>query len=139
LRSGPIRSSVSVTVAHSLTGQVQAPPHRWTFITHHAQVLLAVTQKGDMRVREIASATGITERYAYRILRDLQNAGYVERRREGRCNLYRVNPDLALGDRLVEEHPLWELLRLIETADADEVVALVASIQRPVGASRRTA
>ena len=84
-----------------------------------------------MRVREIAAATGITERYAYRILRDLQNAGYVERRREGRCNLYRVNPDLALGDPLVEEHALRELLRLTETGDADEVVAMAASLKRP--------
>jgi len=102
-------------------------------------VLLAATQGRDLRVREIAAATGITERYAYRILRDLQNAGYVERRREGRCNLYRVNPDLALGDPLVEKHALRELLRLIETSDADEVVAMAASIKRPHrrGPSRR--
>jgi len=89
-------------------------------------------------VREIAAASGISERYAYRILRDLQNAGYVERRREGRCNLYDVNPDLALGDPLVEEHALWELLRLIDTGDGDteEVVAMSA---RAIGlpASRR--
>src|SRR5205085_3351994 len=107
---------------------VQPPPHRWTFLTNHAQVLLAVAQRPHARVREIAAASGISERYAYRILRDLQNAGYVERRREGRCNLYDVNPDLALGDPLVEEPALWELLRLIDTGDGDteEVVAMSA-------------
>jgi DNA-binding IclR family transcriptional regulator len=82
-------------------------------------------------VREISAASRITERYAYRILRDLQNAGYVERLREGRCNLYRLNPDLALGDPLVEEHALRELLRLIDTGDAEEVVAMAASVKRP--------
>jgi DNA-binding MarR family transcriptional regulator len=76
-------------------------------------VLLALAQRPDARVREIAAAAEITERYAYRILGDLQDAGYVERRRVGRCNLYRVQPDLPLGDPIVEDHRLWELLRLI--------------------------
>jgi len=133
LRFQPVRTNVKLAVAYSVSSRPlpRARPHRWTFITNHAQVLLAVAQGRDLLVREIAVATGITERYAYRILRDLQNAGYVERHRQGRCNLYRVNPDLALGDPLVEEHALWELLRLTETGDAEEVVAMAASIQRP--------
>jgi DNA-binding IclR family transcriptional regulator len=85
----------------------------WTFITNHAQVLLAVAQKPDLRVREIAAATGITERHAYRMLRDLQNAGYVERRHEGRCNIYRIHPELAIGDPVLEEQSLRGLVRLI--------------------------
>jgi DNA-binding transcriptional ArsR family regulator len=103
----------------------------WTFITNHAQVLLAVAQRSDLRVREIATATGITERYAYSVLRDLEDAGYVERRREGRCNLYRIHPELALGDPMVEDHSLWELLRLIDKSDGTDVVAMSASAQRP--------
>jgi DNA-binding IclR family transcriptional regulator len=109
------------------------PRHEWTFITNHAQVLLAVAQTPRAKVREIAAAADITERYAYRILRDLEDAGYVERSRQGRCNLYRVNPELALGDPVVEEQSLRELLRLIETSDADEVVAMARSVK----ASRR--
>jgi hypothetical protein len=84
---------------------------------------------------------GITERYAYRILRDLQNAGYVERRREGRCNLYRIHPELALGDPIVEGQSLWKLLRLIGKGEGDEVVAMSASVhasrRRPRRPSRR--
>ncbi len=96
----------------------------WTFITNHAQVLLAVAQEPDLRVREIATAAGITERYAYRMLRDLQNAGYVERRREGRCNVYRIHPELAIGDPVVEEQSLRELLRLVGKRGGDEVRGL---------------
>ena len=75
-------------------------------------------------MREIAAAAGITERYAYRILRDLQNAGYVERRREGRCNLYRIHPELALGDPVVEEQSLWKLLRLVGKTEEEDVMAM---------------
>jgi DNA-binding IclR family transcriptional regulator len=84
-------------------------------------VLLAVAQRPDVRVREIAAAAGITERYAYRMLRDLQNAGYVERRRDGRCNLYRIHPELAIGDPVVEERTLRELLQLIGKGQSNEV------------------
>lgn len=93
----------------------------WTFITNHAQVLLAVAQNADLLVRDIAAAVGITERYAYRMLRDLQNAGYVERRRVGRCNVYRIHPELAIGDPLVEEQSLRRLLRLTGKGESDEV------------------
>jgi DNA-binding IclR family transcriptional regulator len=92
----------------------------WTFITNQAQVLLAVAQKPETRVREIAAATGITERHAYRMLRDLQEAGYVERRREGRVNRYRIHPELALGDPGVEEQSLRGLLRLIGNRESEE-------------------
>jgi len=65
------------------------------------------------------------------MLRDLQNAGYVERRREGRCNLYRINRDLAIGDPIVEEQSLRELLRLIGTRESDEVRGTLAWSRRP--------
>jgi hypothetical protein len=99
----------------------------WTFITNHAQVLLAVAQRPNLRVREIAAAAGITERYAYRMLSDLQNAGYVDRLREGRCNVYRINRDLAIGDPVVEEQSLRLLLRLIVRSENEEVRGALGS------------
>ena len=88
------------------------PTRGWSFITHHAQVLLAVAADPDLRVKEIAEAADITERYAYRLLSDLQEAGYVHRVRRGRCNRYRVNAELALGDPVVEEQSIRALLQL---------------------------
>ena len=106
----------------------QSPTRGWTFITKHAQVLLAVARDPDLRVREIADAAEITERYAYRVLRDLQQAGYLHRRRRGRCNRYRVNPDLALGDPGVEEQSMRRLLQLIGgSADGDLLDASLAN------------
>jgi DNA-binding IclR family transcriptional regulator len=92
----------------------------WTFITNHTQVLLAVAQRPGLRVTDISAAAGITERHAYRMLRDLEEAGYVERRRDGRCNVYRIHPELAIGDPVLEEQSLRELLRLIGKGESDE-------------------
>jgi hypothetical protein len=94
-------------------GTRRVPRRSWTFITHHAQVLLAVARDPSVRVNEIADASGITERYAYRLLSDLQNAGYVSRRRNGRRNEYELAPDLKLGDPVIGERPLRQLLALI--------------------------
>jgi DNA-binding transcriptional ArsR family regulator len=91
----------------------QFPPRAWTFITAHAQVLLAVAANPNLRVKEIAKAAEITERYAYQVLSDLQETGFVHRVRRGRRNRYRVNAELALGDPVVEEQSIRRLLLLM--------------------------
>jgi DNA-binding MarR family transcriptional regulator len=89
-------------LAHA--GDASRPQWRsWTFITSHAQVLLAVAHDPELRVAEIAEAARITERSAYRILSDLVEAGYLRRTRVGRRNRYELARDLLLGDPLVEE------------------------------------
>jgi DNA-binding MarR family transcriptional regulator len=71
-------------------------------------MLLAVARRRNVRGRDMAAAAAITERWADSILRDLEDAGYVERRRR-RGNLYRIHRDLALGEPIVEENALREL------------------------------
>jgi DNA-binding IclR family transcriptional regulator len=91
----------------------------WSFITHHAQVLLAVTRDPDASVAELAEAVQISERSTYRVLADLQRAGYVRRRKKGRENRYEVNPALALRDPIVENQLVRDLLRLGEATEVD--------------------
>jgi DNA-binding IclR family transcriptional regulator len=69
---------------------------RWTFLTNHAQVLLCVAERPDVRVREVADRVGITERAAQRILAELIESGYVTSRRVGRRNTYTVDPRHAM-------------------------------------------
>jgi DNA-binding MarR family transcriptional regulator len=88
---------------------------QWMFLTHHAQVLLAIARDPSARVNEIAEATRITERYAYHLLSDLQKAGYIRRRRDGRRNRYEFAPDAELGDPVIEEQPLRRLLTLLSS------------------------
>jgi DNA-binding IclR family transcriptional regulator len=86
----------------------------WTFITSHGQVLLAVARNPTASVVEIADAAGITERSAYRVLADLQQAGYIRRKRNGRHNRYEVNRGLPLRDSAVEHGHVGDLLKLAE-------------------------
>src|SRR5215204_7042061 len=74
----------------------------WTFITNHAQVLLTVARHPDATVAELARAARITERSAYRMLADLQRAGYVRRQKVGRHNSYEINPTLRSEEHTSE-------------------------------------
>lgn len=65
---------------------------RWTLLTNHANVLLAITQEPDIRLRELAVNVGISERAVKRIVADLEESGYLQRERQGRRNHYKVNP-----------------------------------------------
>jgi predicted transcriptional regulator len=89
----------------------------WTFLTKHADVFLALARESTMRIPEIAIAAAITERSTYRILADLEHAGYVRRRKEGRRNHYELRVDLPLGEPLVEDGFLRDLVAVIQAGE----------------------
>lgn len=76
----------------------------WTFLSNHAHVLIAIQRNPDIRLREVAEQVGITERAAQRLVRELEDAGYLWHERVGRRNRYHIDPSLPL------RHPLeWHL------------------------------
>jgi DNA-binding MarR family transcriptional regulator len=98
-------------------GSPQLAP-RWDFLTNHAHVLVCVARDPGIRLRDIATAVGITERAAHRIVSELVDEGYVLRERQGRRNHYQVKPKLRLRHPLVGEREVGELLELLlEGAD----------------------
>ena len=65
---------------------------KWGFLTNHAHVLIQIAHDTRSTVREIAIATGITERAVHSVLKDLRQAGVIDAQRDGRQNLYRLAP-----------------------------------------------
>jgi PAS domain S-box-containing protein len=60
------------------------------FFTNHLRVLTLVGRDPNIRLREIASQVGITERAAHRIIAELSDAGYLARNRAGTRNRYTI-------------------------------------------------
>jgi DNA-binding transcriptional ArsR family regulator len=85
----------------------------WTFLTNHAHVMVCLRRDPTARMRDVAAAVGITERAAQRIVSELEEAGYLEREREGRRNRYTLNMDLPLRHPLEGAHSSGELLDLL--------------------------
>src|SRR5438552_18010535 len=64
---------------------------RWNFLSNYGLVLTHLVQNPKATLREIARGTDLTERAVYQIVRDLEENGFIQKRREGRRNDYTVN------------------------------------------------
>ena len=73
----------------------KVPPFR--FLSNHGMTLLSIADDPTVRMRDIASLVGITERATQRIVADLVDAGYVARERHGRRNAYTVATELPIS------------------------------------------
>ncbi len=88
-----LNSSKSSTeeLQQPLVSRAEEAQHRWRFVTNHTQALLCISANPEIRLRDIASRVGITERAAQRIVSDLVAEGYVTCNRVGRRNHYAIN------------------------------------------------
>ena len=75
---------------------VQDRLQKWTFITNHGLVLSYIFHNPTSTAREIANYIGVTERTTHKIISDLEEEGYIQRRKIGRRNVYSVDPQLPL-------------------------------------------
>ena len=84
------------------------------FVTNHAHVLQVISADPTARLRDIAQTVGITERTAAQIVNDLERAGYLSKRRDGRRNRYEVHENLPLRHPQHRHHTVGDLIRFLE-------------------------
>lgn len=87
--------------------------NKWSFVTNHTVVLSLLNREENLTSREIAIASGITERTVIRIINDLEAAGYINKRKEGRQNRYTINKNLPLRRADQQEVNVYELIQLL--------------------------
>ena len=85
----------------------------WTFLTHHAHVLLAVARNPDATIEELAAAVGVSTRSAVTILNQLEATGYLVRERRGRRNHYVLQRDRPLRHPSNAAHTVDELIEAL--------------------------
>jgi predicted HTH transcriptional regulator len=88
---------MSISVPGEERVESSRPVPEFSFLTNHGKTLLLIAHDPRIRMRDIASLLDITERRTQRIVADLAEAGYINREREGRRNLYSVSTHLPLG------------------------------------------
>jgi DNA-binding MarR family transcriptional regulator len=86
---------------------------RWSFVTNHARVLACIAADPTARLRDIAKTVGITERTAAQIVRDLEQAGYLTKSRDGRRNRYEVGAGKKLRDPRLKGLATTQLMMLL--------------------------
>ncbi|MCL4819360.1 MAG: winged helix-turn-helix domain-containing protein [Vicinamibacteria bacterium] len=90
-----------------------APTPSWTFLSNHGHVLLCIATQPELTLRDVAAKVGITERAVQRIVAELEEAGVLEREREGRRNVYRINGARPLRHALESHRRVQDLIDLV--------------------------
>ncbi len=88
-------------------------PASWTFLTNHAHVLICLSENHEMRLRDVASSVGITERAVQKIVAELEGGGLLERERQGRRNVYRIHAKKPLRHPVESHCTVHGLVRFV--------------------------
>ena len=96
-------------------GPMDAAGKPWTFLTHHAHLLLAIAENPDARVQELADTVGVSSRAALSIMADLVDAGYIRRERVGRRNHYSIARNLPFRHPSTATHSVDEMIVMFGT------------------------
>ena len=86
---------------------------KWNFITNHGLVLLYISRNPQCTMREMAATLGITERSIHRVLKDLEQEGYVSWQGTGKGNIYEINNTRGLKHELTRDVIVADLLDLL--------------------------
>ena len=69
---------------------------KWTFLSHHAHVLIALDRDADAKIEELAKVLGVTPRSVVNVLNDLVDGGYLTKSKVGRRNHYSINREARM-------------------------------------------
>ncbi len=84
----------------------------WTFLTHHAHVLICLAHDPDLRLRDVAERVGITERAVQKIVHELEEAKVLTIQRVGRRNAYKIHQSRKLRHPVEGKGRVADLLEL---------------------------
>lgn len=86
----------------------------WTFLTNHALVLLHIAYHPMTTAREISTYVGITERAISKLISNLDEEGYITKKKVGRRIHYSINPELLLRHDNVREIAVGDFLKVLD-------------------------
>src|SRR4029078_2803186 len=91
----------------------------FAFLTNHAKALLLIAQDRHIRIRDLAGLLPIADGATQRVVAALAGAGYIDRERQGRRNVYSVRTSLPLGLPLQRDTYIGTLLAGLGVPDDD--------------------
>ena len=106
----------------------------WTLFSNHGHVLVCLARDQQARLRDVARSVGITERAVQKIVRELQQAGFISITKHGRCNRYAIHSRKYLRHELEAGCPVGRLLDLFtgqQTQSSSKAARVVQAKSKP--------
>ena len=82
----------------------------WTFLSNHGRVFAYIAKHPSTTTQEAAQQAGLSIRAVQQMISDLEECGYIAKRKEGRRNCYTVHSELPMRHRLEGEHAVGDIL-----------------------------
>jgi predicted transcriptional regulator len=90
----------------------------WTFLSHHAHILILISENNDETIDNLARKAGITTRSVTSILADLSEAGYLSVTKIGRRNHYEIKEDGPLRHATSAHRTVGDLIQAMGSLSA---------------------
>ena len=84
---------------------------QWAFLTNYGIVFAYISQHPKSTTQKIAEMTNMSIRGGNIIIDNLNEAGYLTKVKDGRCNYYVVHPELTIREDLLGECTIGEVLK----------------------------
>lgn len=88
----------------------------WTLFTNHAAIFIHLLEHPEATIRSTADELGLAERTVVGVLQDLRREDYLLVRREGRHNVYQMNPGGLMKRPEHEGYTFREFLAHVQSA-----------------------
>ncbi len=85
----------------------------WTFLSNHGRVLAYIVKNPQTICQDIAQDTDLSISGVQKIINDLEQGGYIDRIKVGRCNQYKVHPEMPMRHHLEAEYAVGDVLLAI--------------------------
>ena len=83
---------------------------QWTFLSSHGRVFEYIATYKEQSIEVMSRQLGITQRAVFTIIKDLEQEGYITKKKVGRCNQYEIHPDLPMRHPLHRNRVVGEIL-----------------------------
>jgi predicted transcriptional regulator len=93
---------------------------KWTFLSIHGRVLAYITKHPQKTIQSISHEVGLSIRAVQIIIDELEEQGYMERQKVGRCNQYVIHPEMPMRHRFDRQHTVGDVLEAIGAISARE-------------------
>lgn len=84
---------------------------RWTLLSHHAHILIALDRNPDYTIDQLAEILGVTSRSVVNVLTDLLNDGYLIKSKDGRNNHYEIERSAPLRHQTSQGKTVGDLIQ----------------------------
>lgn len=86
---------------------------KWTFLGHHAHILIALDKNPGYKIEQLSEILGVTTRSVVNVLNDLVEGGYLTKTRSGRRNHYEINRAAPLRHLTSQDRTVGDLIEYL--------------------------